>query len=367
MSTVLPEQTVVPPHVDHVLDEVGRELQITPTQFARAESAYLSVGAWLSKEGSSLALYDPEIYPQGSMALRTTVRPLHGDEFDLDLVSELHGWKGSAMEIHKAVGDRLAEHGEYEKMLEGKKRCWRLNYSGEFHLDALPGREAAKGPGNAIEVPDRELGDWKPSNPKDYVAWFDAQARPYYEAVEARKQAPLPAPQPGDARDPLRRAVQLMKRHRDVRFDGNPDSAPRSIVLTTLAAKHYNGQESVGEALLWILHGIMLEIQEADGAPLVVPNPVNPAENFADAWEGDLEAYEEFVKYIEQFAIDLRELVKAPLGEEFRQRGGRLFGLEVAKKAVETYNRKHGAAATTALEAIGRGPKETPAKPWARA
>ena len=367
MSTVLPRHPLVPPHVDQVLDEVGRELQITPTQFARAESAYRSVGEWLRKEGSSLAPYDPEIYPQGSMAQRTTVRPLHGEEFDLDLVSELHGWTGSAIEIHKAVGDRLAEHGEYKKMLEGKKRCWRLNYSGEFHLDALPGRKAANGPGNAIEVPDRELGDWKPSNPTDYVAWFDAQARPYYDAVEARKQEPLPAPQPGDARDPLRRAVQLMKRHRDVRFDGNPENAPRSIVLTTLAAKHYDRQESVGEALLWILNGIMLEIEGANGEPIEVLNPVNPAENFADAWEDDVEAFEEFVEYIEQFAFELRELIKAPLEKEFGHRSGRLFGVEVAKKAVETYNRKHGVAVTTALEAIGRGPKETPAKPWARA
>lgn len=366
MSTVASAPIVVPPHVDHVLDEIGRQLQITPTQFARAERAYLTVGQWLSADGSPLAKYRPEIYPQGSMALRTTVRPLHGEEFDLDLVVEMDGWTGSAMDLYKALGDRLAEHGDYKKILEGKKRCWRLNYAGDFHLDALPGRDDASRPhDNSIEVPDREVRGWKPSNPKDYVAWFESRAKPYYRALEARQQAPIPAPDPVDARDPLRRAVQLLKRHRDVRFDGNPDHAPRSIVLTTLAAKYYNGQESVGEALLRILGGITAEIRATSG-PLVVPNPVNPDENFAEAWETNPQAYTEFVDYVDQLALDLEALIKTPLGERFRDRSGRLFGLEVAKKAVEVYNEKHGAAALATLERIGRG-STAPAKPWGRA
>jgi hypothetical protein len=358
---------VVPPHVDHVLDEVGRQLQITPTQFERAASAYTSVGEWLRKEGSSLAPYDPEVYPQGSMALRTTVRPLHGDEFDVDLVCQMDSWTGGPMDLHKALGARLAEHPTYAKMLEPKKRCWTLNYADDLHLDALPGRDDRDRPhDNSIEVPDRKTPkEWKPSNPTDYIAWFEEQARPYYRAIEAKQQEPLPAPQPGDASDPLRRAVQLMKRHRDVRFEGVPDNAPRSIVLTTLAAKYYNGQESVGEALLWILNGIIGEIQAADGKPFLVPNPVNPDENFAEAWREKPKTYDEFVDYIERFALDLRDLIKTPLGEDFRERSGRLFGIDVAKKAIEVFNEKHGAPALAALESIGRGPEKAPAKPWA--
>src|SRR4051794_27871576 len=97
---------VVPPHVDHILHEVGRTLQITPTQYERARRAYETVGGWLDDVTSRLAPYRPAIYPQGSMALRTTVRPLHGEEFDLDLVCEVTGWGGSAMMLYTAVGDR---------------------------------------------------------------------------------------------------------------------------------------------------------------------------------------------------------------------------------------------------------------------
>ena len=317
MSTIDP-LLVVPPHVDRVLDEIGRTLQITPTQYERARSAYESVGEWLEGAPSPLAPYRPEIYPQGSMALRTTVHPLHDEEFDLDLVCELSGWTGTAMQIYDAVGARLGANGTYRKMLEGKKRCWRLNYAGDFHLDALPGREDRNGPTFSIEVPDRSVSTWKPSNPKGYVVWFEDRARPYYALFEARK-APLPSFAPGDAGDPLRRAVQLLKRHRDVRFDGAPDNAPRSIVLTTLAAKHYQGQESVGEALLGILAGIQAEIGREDGL-LVVPNPVNEAENFAEAWQDNEPAYRQFVEYVEQFAQDLRALFTAPLNERFSRK-----------------------------------------------
>jgi hypothetical protein len=365
MSTLEPH-LVVPPHVDHVLDEIGRTLQITPTQYGRAKSAYGSIGDWLADPVSPLSQYRPQIYPQGSMALLTTVRPLHGEEFDLDLVCELEGWTGTAMAIYKAVGDRLAAHETYSKMLEGKKRCWRLNYTGDFHLDALPGRDDIGGPTFAIEVPDRSVSDWKPSNPKGYVLWFEGRARPYYALLEARK-APLPSFAPGDAGDPLRRAVQLLKRHRDVRFEGNPENAARSIVLTTLAAKYYRGQESVGEALLGILLGVQGEIARTAGI-LVVPNPVNEEENFADAWQNNEQAYREFVAYIDRFAEDLRALFTAPeaVSDRFYQKTESLFGENVARKAIETYNEGHGGRAAAALSEISAGAGAT-GRPWCRA
>src|SRR5690606_34631543 len=152
----------------------------------------------------------------------------------------------------------------------------------------------------------RSVRDWKASNPLGYIAWFDSRARPYYTLLEAR-MAPLPSYAPGDAGDPLRRTVQLMKRHRDIRFDGNPDNAPRSVVLTTLAAKHYQGQESVGQALIGALMGIRSEIANTNGI-LTVPNPTNPEENFADAWQGNRQAYNEFIAYVDQFASDLHGL-----------------------------------------------------------
>lgn len=361
-TQMYPSQVVVPPHADSILEEVGQSLQITPSQFARAERAYGSVGAWLAAEGSPLAAYLPEVYPQGSMALRTTVRPLHEDEFDLDLVVEVHGWSASAMDLYRVTGARLAEHREYRTMLEPKNRCWRLNYAGDFHLDALPGREDLLRTGNAIEIPDRALEDWKPTNPRDYAAWFDGRSRPFYAAIEARGIQPLVAPSPEDAKDALRRSVQLLKRHRDIRFDGHPDSAPRSIVLTTLAGKYYGGQPSIGEAMLVILAGIRTEIAAHDG-PFKVPNPVNEDENFADAWEEEPAAYDEFVGYVDQLYADFGVLVRTPAGGLWTHRAGALFGEAVTKRAVNKYNEDRGNSAAETLHSIAVGARGS-AKPW---
>lgn len=353
---------VIPPHVDFVLDEITQDLQITPTQFARAERAYRSVGKWLSEEGSPLAVYRPEVYPQGSMALRTTVRPLLEEEFDLDLVVEVTGWLGSAMELYDATGERLAEHGDYRDILQQMNRCWRLNYAGEFHLDALPSREDLVREGNAIEIPDRALQCWKPTNPRDYVLWFEYQAQPFYKALQERAMQPLVPPSPEDAADPLRRAVQLMKRHRDIRFDGDPDRVPRSIVLTTLAGKYYGAQTSVAEALLVILGGIRHEIQASEG-PFVVPNPVNQDENFADAWGKHPDEYDEFANYIAQFDVDFGELVRAPAGDVFTHRAGKLFGEGVTKRAVDRHNEQRGQKAAEVVNTIAVSTRGS-SKPW---
>ena len=59
---------------------------------------------------------------------------------------------------------------------------------------------------------------------------------------------------------PLKRAVQLIKRYRDVYFEENADSAPISIVLTTLAGQIYKGQSSVYKAISDILEGILMNL-----------------------------------------------------------------------------------------------------------
>jgi hypothetical protein len=76
--------------LDRHLDRLCRLLELTPAQFEDAERKYRAVGNWLSDSGSLLAIYAPEIYPQGSMLLGTTVRPQGRLEYDLDLVCQLH-------------------------------------------------------------------------------------------------------------------------------------------------------------------------------------------------------------------------------------------------------------------------------------
>jgi hypothetical protein len=70
--------------LDDLLDLICVELQLTRTQFLDAEGKYQAIGRWLAEGNSPLADQAIRIYPQGSMALGTTVRPRGHEEFDLE-------------------------------------------------------------------------------------------------------------------------------------------------------------------------------------------------------------------------------------------------------------------------------------------
>src|SRR5581483_3516093 len=56
-------------------------------------------------------------------------------------------------------------------------------------------------------------------------------------------------------RTPLQRAVQLLKRHRDVTFSDHLDDAPTSMIVTTLAGRAYGGETDIAAALLGLASG----------------------------------------------------------------------------------------------------------------
>ena len=70
-------------------------------------------------------------------------------------------------------------------------------------------------------------------------------------------------------------------------FEGNEDSKPISVIITTLAARAYRGESDLVSALSNILGSMDKYIQPK--VPFV-PNPVNPAEDFADKWYSEKHA-----------------------------------------------------------------------------
>ena len=159
--------------LDSLLEQVCLAVQLTAKQYRDAKEKYEAVGGWLSADGSLLKAFRPVIYPQGSMRLGTTNRPWVGEEFDLDLICQLHGC-GSAnpLAVYELAYGRLNEHGTYKGILEKKKRCVRLNYAGNFHLDIVPACPDPVRGGTCVKVPDRKLTCWFPTNPIGFGDWF---------------------------------------------------------------------------------------------------------------------------------------------------------------------------------------------------
>ncbi len=213
--------------LDFLLTQIVVALQLTDTHVARMESAYRALAAWLEHPDCPLAAYGPIlVYPQGSAAIGTTVRPLLWAEFDLDFVIEVAFFAGTPMELYDLVVERLQQHRTYAKMLERKRRCVRILYEDGFHADVLGSRTAVRVviPGS-IEIPDRDTPTlWRDSNPRGFAQWFVARSR---EATESRflaKAPPLPSDWAAEAKTVLQRIVQLAKRGRDVAF-GDRDAA----------------------------------------------------------------------------------------------------------------------------------------------
>lgn len=324
--------------LDFLLAEIVSTLQLTDTQIARVESAYRAIGDWLNHPDSPLAVYRPLIHPQGSVAIGTTVRPLLRAEFDLDFVVEVAFFPGTPMELYELVLKRLNEHGTYGKMIEPKRRCIRLRYEGDFHVDVLGARAAVRPvmPG-AIEVPDRKTPTiWKPSNPRGYAAWFSERSRYAVQQRFLTDALPLPQDWAGSAKTVLQRVVQLTKRERDVAFKDD-SIAPRSIVWTTLLARAFRGQLSVYEALVEALDDVAAMIQAARPGRLVVLNPTNLAEDFSERWAENPASYTAFVTDLHRFRARIHGLRDLEGLDQITKALRVLFGDDVANHATHRY------------------------------
>src|SRR5271169_5837168 len=127
--------------INDLLRLICEEVQISPTAYDEAVARYTAVCKWLETDGSVVAVFNPTMYPQGSMKIGTTVKPFGRDEYDLDFVCEFRlpvGKLQSPLQLLKLLESRLREHEVYRSIFEMKSRCVRLNYANEFHMDILP-------------------------------------------------------------------------------------------------------------------------------------------------------------------------------------------------------------------------------------
>jgi hypothetical protein len=86
-------------------------------------------------------------------------------------------------------------------------------------------------------------------------------------------------------------------------FENDPDGKPISIIITTLAARAYQGEsdlESALERIIFTMGDFVLATEPR------VPNPVNPAEDFADKWPSDPRLEFNFWKWLAQIQNNFR-------------------------------------------------------------
>jgi hypothetical protein len=362
-----------------LLDRVAATLDLPPALQEEAERQYGLVGQFLSDQAATA---DWDIYPQGSMRLGTVVRPItDGEGFDLDMVCQVCMAKESTTqaELVKRVGTALAEYVAAHNGADGapeackpKRRCWALHYPGDFHMDVLP---SLPDPDTltGILLTDKELHEWQYSDPKAYASWFRKRMEQEWlrqrKVLAAELRKSVEAVPEWQVRTTLQRTVQLLKRHRDVYFIGDPDDRPPSILITTLAALAYQGEPDLPSALLHAVRDMPNHIKVGQDGRRQVMNPAAPKENFADKWNDYPERETKFLGWLDKVTADIEDAKQKRGIDRVVERLGESFGLGPVTRAAKSLgfdsldlrdSGKVAVAGATATLTIGAGTRVRP-------
>jgi len=377
-----------------LLENLADSIDISESQYKKAEDHYMSVGQWLAEKDSPLAPYNPDIYPQGSFRLGTVVKPITDqDEYDIDLVCQLNLSKKDITQakLKQLVGDRLKESKTYKLMLDEKegRRCWTINYAdgANFHMDILPSipdidsikslelsgipHEYAK---HAICLTDKTFSNyklydsnWPCSNPKGYAEWFKEQMKVQFDLrrkmIADSMFAKIDTVPEYRVKTPLQRSIQLLKRHRDIAFINDQDDKPISIIITTLAALSYNNEADLYEALTSIVNGMPNHINMLNNV-VWIQNPVNPKENFADKWQENPQKEIKLRKWLLKVQTDLALALKEENSFKRSDVLKKSFGIIAVNKA---FSITTGVKLSDNLTKVEKSPEiiiRNPAKPW---
>lgn len=337
--------------LDDLLYRIAESIQLDETRKTKMESAYGAIEKLLNADESFFSKYDFEIYPQGSVKIGTTVKPQGKNEFDLDIVVHLKTYPQgcSSSLIYNELKRVITSNDTYKEKCETKNRCIRINYSGDFHMDILPGIQINQLDDEQLFVPDRELHNWTSSNPKGYARWFIDQ-------TEKTKVTLLEKAFSRDAlefeqfinKKPLKIAVQLLKMYRDQYFDTKNEYKTTSIIITTIAGMFYDGAQSVSDTI----KNIVTEVNKysSNGEFWKITNPNNNNEVLNEKWLSNSNyalAFADYIghmkNYMEQLEIENMQenekVLKKMFSEESYVRG--LESVENAynkNRAIKTQN-----------------------------
>lgn len=386
------------------------QLDITPTMYQNAVTKYTSIAKYLENNGIEAAMY-----PQGSFALGTVVRPNTKDpnaEYDLDLICQLRNTRDdlTAAELRKKVEDILTSSDLYGGKLTIYDKCFTIKYADVngvgFSIDIVPAvaeneenkmrlRLKSKNPNlieNAIAIPKHceKNYNWITNNPKGYRLWFENINAPLQEASRKQYRQMLfeenrsiydsveEIPEELD-RSALQRVIQILKYHRDmyyVKLKNGDDIKPISAILSTIVARISSSVStniSVFDLLHYVLnefstyaeHQILTEesfaeryqgksVIEKKGGKWIIVNPANPEDNLADQWNQDASIPKHFFVWAKAVREDLIDSLQMS-DEDFRAKAETAFGLMTVANA---WGNKYNKFAPKPVIPV------IPAKPW---
>lgn len=370
-------------------------LDIPPSLYERAANRHRSLGEWLCRDGSRLREFSPHVSPQGSFRLGTVVRPLAADAvYDLDNVTTLMLSKATITqkrlkELYGLEIQAYATAHDMRRPPEEKNRCWRLPYADDvnFHLDSLASLEEEESfvrtlrmrdvpeewARRAVAITDKRhpayaklTNLWLTSNPRGFARWLESRMGAFADVrrralVQRRLYAAVEDVPTYDLKTPLQRAIQLLKRHRDVMFVNNPGVAPISMILTNLAGHAYEGEADVYDAVRGILARMLNYVRSERPR---VPNPTHPDEDYADKWSKDPRLELSFLQWHSQAVRDFSTLPTLTGPVALKAATKRSFQIDLRDDELRTLGLASAAPAVTVTSSAPRVEISSPSRPW---
>ncbi len=306
---------------DKVILQSLIDLDLSPTMEKNARDKYDALSSYLSEKG-----LDCDFYPQGSFLIGTTIRPYRDGkehDYDLDVLAILKRKKEDtdAQSVKNDVGNCIKESGIYSSKLEKEDRnCWTLKYaqvsdSVGFSLDIVPSvdensliKDNIIASGVSVSNAEKTVAitnkinseyNWLTSNPLGFGDWFlsisnqhltdDMKLEQYNNlSYDVRKmfasveQIPIYY-----YKSNLQRAVQFIKRHRDIYYDRIKlrNDKPSSILISALVADIVKDKWflSVSEILNSFIVGFLNESISIMNEGKIL-NPVDFRENLIERY-----------------------------------------------------------------------------------
>ncbi len=305
-----------------LFDAFAEQLNISDTLYERAVRSYTALADYIKENNKTWTV---EIFPQGSFELGTVVKPVNDeDEYDVDLVILVKLPKfDDPKKLRDTIKSFLESHGRYEGKIEEKKQALRVVYSdsAQFHMDVVCATSSEKIDVNIINIAKQnETLDgyfFGESNPKGYMDWFkktmnyerllqEAKTLYRYSSTEIEKLTLF------KMRTPLQKAIQVLKRHRDIYFKNNLDNRPSSIIITTLCALAYDNtntfrseNDNVYLTIKKMLETFYIYLGGDSNGEYNLSNPSFKSENFLYKWNFDKTLKENFDKWIVKAKEDI--------------------------------------------------------------
>ena len=354
--------------VDELLADIAIRIQLSATDYRKAEERYKTLSDWIDRPNNPLAGLVQLVYSQGSMAIGATIASrLTTDEFDVDFIAQLALPIGTSPKI---VLDLIFEsiRGEpgsrYYDMAERRSRCVTVDYADKRHADITPmsrllnprERESHLFHSKPEDPQEQDLtlvanpfgfAEWfKENTPADeeFAKLFEKRASDY-ELLMADSED-LPDQESAHRKSKAVIVLQLLKRWRNIKYDKREGRRPPSVMMSKLIADAANSTNMLSEELLHQAKAMQDELNRwhRAGQLICVANPVCLADVLTDRWPGSLDEQAIFIRDLDDLVIKVERLLAGCSLRDMQLIMTDLFGEAPTGDTFEAYNQQAGTA-----------------------